>query len=497
MINALRKHQQVLMIVITILVIIAFVWLYNGTATVDTTSNLAVGRIYGRPVSVDEFQRDEKKFYLCMELGLFELVQSLAGMSQRDGTENFIWNSRILKHEARELQVEPTDQEVVARLKELRPFQTDDTFDPQKYALFIERSISPRGFTESQLEELVRDDLRAQKVKKLLGATFETSPAEFRQAYERQFQKMQVSLVRLKRDEFLPKSEPTDEEIAKAFEQTKESLTTEEQRRISVASFLLAEGEKGLKGRERIEVLQKLADRANDLTQAMLENKAGFAENASRFGATVAQAAAFTRSNPDAQFATVPEVPAKAFTLSQEDPNSDVVQSADGFYVLHLEEIIPARPLTADEARPKIIERIKADRSSEAMNLKAAELRNTITAELKAGKSFTEAVATTGQKAETFPPFSLSERNVEAPDSREVMAAAPELKEGELSSFVPTAEGGLLVHLDRREPLDEVKFEKDKATMLEGFNQSKQEIVFQEWLRLRRAAAKLETGLKS
>ena len=57
MVNLLRKYQQSLMILVTVMVIIAFVWLYNGTRFDRLGADQAY-RVYGRTISqVDEIGR--------------------------------------------------------------------------------------------------------------------------------------------------------------------------------------------------------------------------------------------------------------------------------------------------------------------------------------------------------------------------------------------------------------------------------------------------------
>ena len=93
-------------------------------------------------------------------------------------------------------------------------------------------------------------------------------------------------------------------------------------------------------------------------------------------------------------------------TLKMDQPNSDALGSNRGYYVLQLESITPARPLTFEEAKASLTEELKNERAKEALNLKAADIHNKIAADVKAGKSFAEATQAAGVKAEPFPPYS-------------------------------------------------------------------------------------------
>ena len=69
-----------------------------------------------------------------------------------------------------------------------------------------------------------------------------------------------------------------------------------------------------------------------------------------------------------------------------QEPNSDPVQVADGFYILHLAGKTEARPLTAEEAKPKIVETIKKSRARELMSTKGAEMAQQLREAKKSGQ---------------------------------------------------------------------------------------------------------------
>ena len=65
-----------------------------------------------------------------------------------------------------------------ARSRVCRPFQTDGQFDSGKYKTFVLEQLGPRGFTELQLENLIRDALRFERVKAIVSAPVAVSEAE-------------------------------------------------------------------------------------------------------------------------------------------------------------------------------------------------------------------------------------------------------------------------------------------------------------------------------
>ncbi len=501
MVNLLRKHQQFLMILITIMVIIAFVWLYNGTRF-DRMVKDEAATIYGRAVARTELERQARRFQLCADLGLFEMLQDLAGGGfDRDQMyDNFIWNSFVLRHEAGELHVRPTDDEVAEEIQKVRPFQTDGQFDSTKYNLFVQERLTPLGFTTTELEETVRDLLRLRKIKTLLGSTMELSETELRDAYTQDYQKSEVSVIRFSGTDFQKGVQLSEDDLHKAFEQRKDALKSGEKRKLKYVVFGLTADEKKLSGKERIDALQKLANRASEFTQAMTASEAKFEDAAAKSGVPVLTTGEISETASDPALANVPAVTAAAFHLTPAEPNSDVIQSENGFYVLRLENVIESRPLTFAEAQPQLTEQLRRERSQEAMSLKAAEVRNKIDAEVKMGKSFTDAAAAAGQKVEKIPAFAPADagqtEKTDIPDLGTIQSQSAQLAPGELSQFIPNEAGGVIIHLDQRLPLDEEKYQNEKAPFAASYLRGKREIAFREWLRVRKKAADIQV-LKS
>lgn len=492
MVNLLRKYQQTLMIAVTIMVIVAFVFLYNATRFDKISSDQAF-RVYGRTLSMADIQRAARRSQLAMALGLKELVNGLGGggYDQNQALENFVWNSFVLDHEARALGIAPTDAEVTKAMKGLAVFQTNKTFDPVKYQEVVQNLLNPNGFSDAQLEDLVRDELRIVKLKDLVGCTVDVTPEEFRAAYLQNHQKTDVSLIRFKLADFAAAIQPTEVEIKKYFDDHKNTLVTDEKRAVSYVQFALSESEKALKGKERVEAQQKLADKANEFGQQILDKKANFEEVAKKLGLKVETTPEFTESQPSPQFAAAPQVAAEAFRLTEGDPNSDAVQVETAFYILHLNKIVPSHPLTLDEAKPKIVDLIKGERGHDALVSKANEARAKLTVAVKLGKSFADAAKEAGLTVESFPPFSPMEPS-DKPDASEIADKSVELAVGDVSELVALGDGGVLIHLDKMEPIDEAKFQKDQLSQVEMLRTRKRYAAFHEWLQLRRKGADVQ-----
>lgn len=494
MLNRLiRRYQQPLLIVFTVLIIIAFVGFFDQSGAMGKLGANHEATIYGRSVTEVQMQREARKFSLAQKLGMQELLMSVVGRPQSEeaAIENFIWNSMVVRHEAEQLGLSVSEDEVFAGVQALPVFQTGSAFDPKKYGMIVQSALPSMGFDEKQVADLVRDELRLKKLKMLLGATAAPAPAEVRAIYDQRYQKTEASVVRLKLDDFLAKATSPDEEVQKLFETRKGQLKSEEKRKVQVATFVLATTDKPLEGKARAEELGRLGKAAEDFSVAMTEKGADFAAVAAKAGAKVEEVPEFTRRDVPPALGGAPDVVAAAFKLTMKEAVSDIITTERGYYALRLTGISEVRPLTLDEARPQLVEQIKRERAQEALNLKAAEVRTKIDTELKAGHGFAEAATTAGVKAEVFGAFSQAEPKFDGTDAREVMMAAAELKEGALSPFTPTATGGVLIRVDKRPPIDDSKFAAQKEFLADNISQFSRETMFIEWLKNRRTEARV------
>jgi hypothetical protein len=178
---------------------------------------------------------------------------------------------------------------------------------------------------------------------------------------------------------------------------------------------------------------------------------------------------------------------------------------ADGFYILHLAGVSEARPLTVEEAKPKIVDAIKKTRAREQMSTKAADLVQQLREATKSpgGSAVDAAVQKAAVKSEKLPPFQLMDeepqeskgkepKKDEPPDLRAIKDAVAFLDVGEVSDFSPSGENGFIAIVETREPFSDSNAGEKKATFEKRLLEGKQRIVFAEWLQDRQQAAGLQ-----
>jgi hypothetical protein len=395
---------------------------------------------------------------------------------------------------------------VADQIAKMKIFTGPNGFDAKKYDEFTQNALAPFGMGEPQIEELVKADLSLNRIKQLVATGVSLPEDESKAEFERAYGKLSVSVVRLKTDDFAKEIKATDDEIAKYYEAHKATFKTDEKRKVEFVSLSLNEQQKKLTGKEHTEALQKLADRAEDFSQALLEKNADFHQAAAKLQLPIETTGEFTASAPDPKLKDAPQLANVAFQLNAQQPNSDVVDSGESYYVLHLAGVTESRPLTLEEAKPKVVEAIKTSGARELLSTRGAKVVHDLREGLKAGEPLLSALTKLNVKAEKIEPFSLmedpsgqaAEKQKNRPSDLIVIKnAAASLQPGDVSEFSPWSDGGIVVVMEKRDPPDQATSQKEKATFATRILDNKKEIAFMEWLQERQKAAGLAAAPQS
>ncbi len=501
----LRKHRHWLMIVIAILAI-PFVFYFVQRPDYGAMRSDQFARVYDRSVSMLEAQQTVRLFNLAQALGMSDFVQSLtvgSGQNQNQAYVQFIVNLLVLRHEAARLGIRPDSSEIADVVRGLPAFQSESGFDMKKFSDFVQNALAPNGLAEEHIEQLVRDELCLNQIKQLLATGVSIPQAEINANYGRAYDKLYVSVIRLRPADFAKDVTVSDQDVQKYYEAHKAELNSDEKRKVEFVNLSLSDEQKKLAGKERVEALQELSDRANDFTQALLEKGTDFKQAAAKFQLPVRTTGEFTATAPDPQLNVDPQLGSAAFKLSMQEPNSDPIQVADGFYILHLAGIVEARPLTIDEAKPKIVEAIKNSRAREVMSTKGAEIVQQLreATNSPSGAGLEAAIQKAGVNVEKVTPFSLLDETTEAqakeatkgpPDLPAIKDAVAYMNPGQISDFFPSGDNGLIIALQKREPSAKANDPEKKAAFERRLLNNKIRIVFYEWLRDRQRAANVQ-----
>ena len=504
------------MIVIAILAM-PFCLYFVRTDWMSALRSNTAGKLYGRDISTIEIERGGRLFQLARNLGMSEFLTELLGQwhpqraktqseAEREAGQEFTIDLMILRHEAEALGIRPTTAEIAAVVSKMRAFRGDSgSFDLKRYNDIVQNALGPLGFSEAQIEELAGDQIRLDRVKELVSTGVTVSQAESRSTFDQVYSKFEVSVVRFKISEVASEVKISDDEIAKYYEGAKDQLKSEEKRKVQFVAMTLSEAEKKLTGKERIDSLQKLSDKANDVAQALAEKSADFAAVAARFQLPVKTTGDFTQAAPDPELKQDSQLIQSAFQLSNDEPTSEPIQGADGFYILHLAGITPTRPLTFEEAKPKIVEALKARKERELLTIRAANGAHDLGEALKGGDTIAKAAQKLNLKLEKVPPFALADELEQKgssppetiPDLPMIKNAVADLHANEVAEPIPTSDGAVVAVVEKRDPPDPAQAAANRVSLDERILRGKRAMMFSEWLQERRRVAGVQATAPS
>lgn len=498
MVSTLRKFSQPIMILVTVLVIITFVWWTPSWYSKSGATGPATV-IRGKPVSMEMWQHEGRVVQIHARLGGdYVRFMDPGLMFGRNSSEGLVVeNSLLFEGEADALGVTASQQEIERQLMETRSFiGPDGKFDANRFESFVQRTLNPEGFSKTQIEKFLIAEVRVRKIAALLASTIPPTPSEIKDEFIRERLTTEASYVVLKAEDFRSAQKVTEDEIKKQYEAKKDFLKSPEKRKVRFAAFTLPPTPDGkpMEEAKKTEELQKLANAAYDFATAVQKPGVNFDQAAKEAGATVGETAEFFASDAGpAELEGSPTAAAAAFELTKEKPYSKHIALDKGTYVLAFKETKQPEQLPLDKVRKQLEDELIAQKADAAMTAKATEIRGKILEARKTAKSFAEAVQPLGLKAVAFPAFSMMQRV--PPDTayaQQVQFAARKLAPGEISEVIPTAGAALIIHVDQRPAVDEKGMTEATANIAEGIQYSRQIMAFAAWLSDRREAAGLK-----
>jgi hypothetical protein len=486
MLESIRKRQRTLLMLITIVVIVAFAWFYNpATMRRAAGPGGAIGQLNGHVVTIGDIQRIERTIPLIHAIGLDDFLTGLTtdGRTRNDQFLSFAWNLLLLRDEARRLEIEPAPEQIRDAEKALSIFQTNNAFDPAKYQQFVDTMLRSNGLSPADLDDVVKDYTRFQGVTQLLQGSSQLPESIFRHQYELLNQQLSLAVIRFKKADFESMIHVSDDEVKKYYEQHKETILSPEKRKIQVVSFLLNEEQKKLPEEQKVAAKKPLAEQADAFAQAALQHPAAFDQLAREKGAIIQETQPFTIEQPDKLIAQEPGLDRQAFNLTVENPVGDVIEGNDGFYIAKLTNIEASRPLTLEEAKDRVQTELKDEKVRAAIQAKAKDATEKINAEMQSGKDFVQAAEAAGCKPETPPPFALLDPGSNLELARTMAVNNVELDANQTSKLLEDQDGSLIIHLIKKGPIDEAKYQEYKKAEYAQQNSRYESIVVREWLK--------------
>lgn len=502
MLTQFRHIQKGTLIVVTAIIVVAFAFLYSDFDFVQGAvgKQNCVVKVYNRCYRQKEAQKLASNFDVALNLGMYDFATVLFGENRKDrDPTDFIMSLVILRKEAAELGIEPSDEEIKEAIPNLPIFQ-----QPWVNADYVKNNIlGPNGFTDGDLAQLVKDYLSFQKLRSLIGVGVAAVPSETEREYIKENQRYTASVIRFDREDYVEKIEVTDEEVNTYFEENKANLNSLPKRGFDYVKFTPKALPENATNEQKAKAELAFANAVNRAYSDLAQEGADFAQVAKQYeGAKadytleVKKVAPFGPDKP-ADFAKEDQALLQALfasTLQIGDVTVPFATGEGGYYVFYYSELVEPVPLTLEQATPAIREKLTAQKSDRAVKDAANAAQAKINEALASGKSFAEAVKAAGLESEPVPNFSESEPPADYPDSALVLSAVDGLNEGELSSVVerPGAQGGLIAYVNKIELYKDEAAEAAKSSIQASTSVDLDRTMFTAWFNQRRAESSSE-----
>jgi len=177
-----------------------------------------------------------------------------------------------------------------------------------------------------------------------------------------------------------------------------------------------------------------------------------------------------------------------AFALTPEQPMaSEPLTGQDAVFVIALKKRIPSEEQPFAAVRDRVVEDYRRREALQAAHRAGEGLRAALTNGLAQNKTFAAICAEAKVEPIKLPPFALSTRSLPELEGRVDLALlkdlAATLAPGNTSDFVPTRDGGLIVHLLAKQPVDEGKVKMELPAFMDGLREERRREAFSEWFR--------------
>jgi hypothetical protein len=538
MIGTIRKHSKWLWWFIAGLTIISFI--YWGAAPATRNSGGArggasdLGSIAGRKVTPEAYYGAQNEVDLYHWLRFRQWPDRDPNYSAADRQRD-TYVRLLLIQKGQDLGIYVGEDAVVTAANEIlsnpglaQALGVDGQTVPMDG--FVRAILQPRGLTAADFETFVQHDLVIDQLREAMGLPGELiTPQEAAAVYQRQNQELSAQIVFFSASNYLASVPVTSDAVGQFYTNYLAEYRLPDRVQVSYVAFtvsnFMAGAEQELshtnlndqveaiysrygtnavpdaktpeeamaKIRDLVIEQQALTDarrQADDFANAVFNLDPPQPENlatvARQKGLTVHLTAPFGQEYGPEEF-TAPEAFTKAaFGLTPDEPLAGPIISRDAVYVIALAKQLPSEipPLS------RIRDRVTQDYQLHEATLRAQQAGTNFVLKLQigvmAGGSFSSICSAAGLHAEKLSPFSLSTSDLPELGNRatleQLKSAAFAASVGQASDFVTTDDGGFIVYVKARLPIDTTAMNANLPQFAAVIRQQRQLAAFYNWL---------------
>jgi hypothetical protein len=540
MIVILRKHAKWLMIPLFSLVIISFLFFMSsgparnggsgGSTSVNT--NIVGGEIYGEKVTPEKYDRIEHDVDLYFLFNYGQWALHNPNLTQQR-LQQEIYVRMMLLQKAQSGGVHVSDDQVEQAAANylrsptlLRAMGVSGQSVP--FNDFVQQVLPREDLTAADFENFVRDDLSVQQLQNIYGLSGELiTPQEAAAEYVRNNEELSAQIVFFSASNYLSDVTVTPAEVGMFYTnfmaeyrlpdrvqvnyvvfsvsnylaQAKLEVTNLDAQVASIYSRygmqVVPDAKTPDEARAEIRnvVLRRAAlvdagNQADDFAQAVFNIEPALPQNLSTVarqkGLPIQTTAPFSADYGPEEFAAPAVFTKTAFELTPDSPISEPIAGPDGVYIIALETNLPSEIPSLEDIRGRVAD----DLRFRIATLKAQQAGSNFTVSLSVrmalGKSFAAATIAEGYDPQVLPPFALSTQ--EMPDLgdqatlNQLKQAAFTTRVGSVSNFRPTDDGGFVLYVESRLPVDQSKMAAELPQFTAQLREQREMQAFNSWV---------------
>jgi len=525
MFGTIRKHQTWLWGVIITFTIVSFVVMFSPYARMNNSRErgpVDYGTIHGRKITETEFLNAYREVNLRYLITSGRWPDEQA--RQTIDRETLEWAFLSRRQELAGIHIDGERAADLAR-EMIRSLQRTGINSAPELAKVLES----QGFSMGDFERFVHHYLGLQELVATVGVSGKfTTPGEIRGLYEREHQELVTQVLFFDATNFLAAVTVTPDAIQQFY--TNELATYRIPERLQVSAVLipitnyLAQAEallaktnlndlvevnyqrigtntfkdaktpEEIKKRIREEIVREQASNfahraANDFARPLVDSPQptveAFNAAAKAHGLPVQVLEPFSRESAPKDLEGNEDFLKSVFTLGPENLISGAYRGRDAFYVMAFGKRIPSEIPPLETIRDRVVAGFRAEQAKNLARQNGFSFYTGLTNALAQGKSFDTLCAEAKLKPQSLPPFSISTRALPELSDQLSLNLLKQLAfsttPGKVSGFQWTPEGGAIVFVKAKMPVDETRLKAEIVGYSGAVRQQRQQEAFQNW----------------
>ena len=543
MFASFRRFQKWIWIFAIIVIIPSFVIFFSDTSfRRGRGPNVDVGSINGRPITREEFiaARQEARLQYFFNTGTLPDTDERAST----GLNRDAYVRVLLVEKQKELGVKPSKDAVGKYGAELLRRLGNPPWET-----FVKEFLQPKaGMTVSDFERYVLHDVGIEELFQVAGVSGKLiTQREAEAMYGREKQELAVDLVPFKSSNYLASVSVDEAKVGEFFTNRMALYRVPERVRLNyvefgasnyfgeadkqiekitnyntlVEQFYLKQGTNFFKDTNGVVLSeatakQKIKDderrrlaliearkKANEFVSQLLAQPHGlasFERLAAAVGYPVNITEPFDRDGVPKEFKLPPKASPIASGLSTNEPIliSPII-GENAVYVVALKEGIPSQMPLFDAVREKVAEDYRQQQALEAVQKAGNDFYGKLSNGLALGQSFAAICLEANVNPISLPPFSIATNSIAGLDEtinvNLVKNIALSLKPGSAAPFLQMPDGGFVLFLRAKLPVDENRMRAEMPQFVAALRHYQQNEAFSRWLQQQQTDARMTMPL--